>query len=189
MLTNNYCFDVFANNYSNWSNLINEIKPKGIKTLNFIDEVNLIVGWCIKNNKKFILPSVRNFSKRTSISKSYVHELEHKFLSKFGFKYDEKNKEWFLDPKKNPSKINYKDIKLFIFSTRKFKQAQIEFNKFKKMIGVESADIDNKYLTKTNFENNEIINETNNINYNDVDTQIMDDNEILDPDELWSLLD
>ena len=167
MYSQKFNFDVFRSNHNNWSNLIKEIKPKGIKALNFIDQVNLIVGWSIKNNKKFELPSTRRFAKRLNISKSYVHELEHKFLNKFGFQYDNKKKAWVLNPKLKINKINYKDIKLFIFSTRKFKKAREIFKQFKNSLKIKDNEIDQQYFNLNNnlninkFQRTEINNDLN----------------------------
>ena len=186
MHSQKFNFDVFRSNHNNWSNLIKEIKPKGIKALNFIDQVNLIVGWSIKNNKKFELPSTRKFAKRLEISKSYVHELEHKFLNKFGFQYDNKKKTWVSNPKSKINKINYKDIKLFIFSTRKFKKAREMFKQFKNSLKIKDEEITQKPWFKFNdnlnyeykFQNTDINNDLN-----------IDDDELNKLLEEWEKID
>ncbi len=145
------------NQINNWNQMIKEIKPKGIKALNFFDSINLIIGWSIKTNKKYIIPSIRKFAKRLKMSKSYIHELENKWLNMFGFEKIDGN--WEINPNiKKIRKLNYKSIKLFIFSTRKFKKAIKDFMNFKKEIGVEKE--------KENFYSDFKLNNVNIINDN-----------------------
>ena len=97
------------------------------------------------------------------MSKSYIHELENKWLNMFGFEKIDGN--WEINPNiKKIRKLNYKSIKLFIFSTRKFKKAIKDFMNFKKEIGVEKE--------KENFYSDFELNNENIINNNDISSEI-----------------